>query len=227
MSSSVIKDKDIKFVDLRFTDPRGKWQHVTMVDQASIDEELFADGTDVRRLVDRRLEGDQRVRHDPDAGPETRPHIDPFFAQSTLIDHSATSSSPIDRRALQPRPALDRQEGRGLPQVLGHRRHRYVGPEAEFFVFDDVRYNDEPYNTGFKLDSTELPTNTTPTTRAATSATVRRVKGGYFPVPPVDSAAGHAREMLAVMPRNGRRGKAPPRSGARPSTNSASSSARW
>ena len=50
-----IKDNDVKYVDLRFTDPRGKWQHVTF-DQSLIDEEAFAEGTDVRRVVDRRME---------------------------------------------------------------------------------------------------------------------------------------------------------------------------
>ena len=63
----MIKDKEVKFVDLRFTDPRGKWQHVTF-DLSLVDEDFFSQGTDVRRLVDRRLEGDQRVRHDADAG---------------------------------------------------------------------------------------------------------------------------------------------------------------
>ena len=58
-----IKDNDVKYVDLRFTDPRGKWQHVTF-DVSMIDEDTFAEGTDVRRLLDRRLEGDQRIRHD-------------------------------------------------------------------------------------------------------------------------------------------------------------------
>ena len=58
-----IKDNDVKYVDLRFTDPRGKWQHVTF-DVGMIDEDIFAEGIDVRRLLDRRLEGDQRIRHD-------------------------------------------------------------------------------------------------------------------------------------------------------------------
>ena len=53
-----IKDNDVKYVDLRFTDPRGKWQHVTF-DVGMIDDDTFAEGTDVRRLLDRRLEGDQ------------------------------------------------------------------------------------------------------------------------------------------------------------------------
>ncbi len=69
----MIKDNDVKYVDLRFTDPRGKWQHVTF-DVGMIEEDTFAEGTDVRRLLDRRLEGDQRIRHDADAGPGHRLH---------------------------------------------------------------------------------------------------------------------------------------------------------
>ena len=57
----MIKDNDVKYVDFRFTDPRGKWQHVTF-DVTMIEEDTFAEGHDVRRLFDRRLEGDQRVR---------------------------------------------------------------------------------------------------------------------------------------------------------------------
>ena len=68
-----IKDNDVKYVDLRFTDPRGKWQHVTF-DQSLIDEDAFADGLMFRRLLDRRLEGDQRVRHDSDARPDLGVH---------------------------------------------------------------------------------------------------------------------------------------------------------
>ena len=68
-----IKDNDVKYVDLRFTDPRGKWQHVTF-DQTLIDDEAFAEGPDVRRIVDRRLESDQRIRHDAYARPDFGVH---------------------------------------------------------------------------------------------------------------------------------------------------------
>ena len=66
----IIKDKEVKFVDIRFTDPRGKWQHVTF-DLSMVDEDFLNQRHHVRRLVDRRLEGDQRVRHDADARSAT------------------------------------------------------------------------------------------------------------------------------------------------------------
>ena len=58
----LIKEKEVKFVDIRFTDPRGKWQHVTF-DLSMVDDDFLNQRHHVRRLLDRRLEGDQRVRH--------------------------------------------------------------------------------------------------------------------------------------------------------------------
>ena len=63
----------------------------------------------------------------------------------------------------------------------------FFGPEAEFFVFDDVRFTSDPYNTGFQLDSTELPTNTDKSYEGGNMGHRARTKGGYFPVPPQDS----------------------------------------
>ena len=66
-----IKDNDVKYVDLRFTDPRGKWQH-TAQDVATVDEDRLQGRFHVRRLVDCGLEGHQRVRHGPDPRPVLR-----------------------------------------------------------------------------------------------------------------------------------------------------------
>jgi glutamine synthetase len=74
-----------------------------------------------------------------------------------------------------------------------------VGPEAEFFVFDDVKYKADPYNTGFVLDSTELPSNDDTHYETGNLGHRPRIKGGYFPVPPVDSAQDMRSEMLSVM----------------------------
>jgi glutamine synthetase len=72
----------------------------------------------------------------------------------------------------------------------------YFGPEAEFFIFDDVRYKADPYNTGFKLDSSELPSNDDRIMDGGNLGHRPRVKGGYFPVPPVDSCQGLRSQML-------------------------------
>src|SRR5918911_1084295 len=120
----LIKDNDVKYVDFRFTDPRGKWQHVTF-DVSLVDEDIFAEGTmfDGSSIAGWKAINQSDMILMPD--PQTA-CMDPFFSASNM-------SSVCDTV--------------------------YVGPEAEFFVFDDVRFAADPYNTGFKLDSTELPTN--------------------------------------------------------------------
>ncbi|MES2907086.1 MAG: type I glutamate--ammonia ligase, partial [Pseudomonadota bacterium] len=75
----------------------------------------------------------------------------------------------------------------------------YFGPEAEFFIFDDVKYRADPFNTGFKVDSIELPTNSDRDYDMGNMGHHVPIKGGYFPVPPVDSAQDLRGEMLATM----------------------------
>ena len=75
----------------------------------------------------------------------------------------------------------------------------YFGPEAEFFIFDDVRFSTDPYNTGFKIDSSELPSNMGTEYEMGNLGHRPRTKGGYFPVPPIDSCQDIRSEMLSVM----------------------------
>ncbi len=79
----------------------------------------------------------------------------------------------------------------------------FFGPEAEFFVFDDVRFAADPYNTGFQIDSTEFPTNSDTAYEGGNLGHRVRTKGGYFPVPPQDSAQDMRGEMLAAMAQMG------------------------
>jgi glutamine synthetase len=75
----------------------------------------------------------------------------------------------------------------------------FVGPEAEFFIFDDVRFSSAPYNCGFRLDSSELPANTGTEYEMGNLGHRPRTEGGYFPVPPIDSAQDIRSEMLSTM----------------------------
>ena len=132
----------------------------------------------VRRVLHRRLEGDQRVRHDADA--RSRDGDDrPFFAQPTL----AIFCDVLDRpgRAHNRDPRTTAKKALAYLQSLGIGDTVYFGPEAEFFIFDDVRFSTDPYNTGFVLDSSELPINTGVNTRAATSATVCATRAATSP----------------------------------------------
>ena len=148
-----IKEKEAKFADLRFTDTLGKEQHVT-IPARLVDEDFFTRRQDVRRLFHRRLEGHQRVGHDPDARRRHRGHRSVLrrdHRQHPLRCHRAD-----DHAGLRARPALARQARRGLPQVDRHRRlARLFGPENEFFIFDSVRFGSEMHGCFYEVDSVQ------------------------------------------------------------------------
>ncbi len=191
-----IKDNDVKYVDLRFTDPRGKWQHVTF-DQSLVDEEMFEEGTmfDGSSIAGWKAinESDMTLKLDP-----TTACMDPFFAAPTMVINcdivEPSTGEPYSR---DPRGMAKKAEA--YVKQLGIGDAVYVGPEAEFFVFDDVRFAAEPYNTGFRLDHSELPFNSDTEYEGGNLGHRIRTKGGYFPVPPMDSAQDMRGEMLAAM----------------------------
>ena len=191
-----IKDKDIKYVDFRFTDPRGKWQHVTF-DVSMVDEDIFAEGTmfDGSSIAGWKAinESDMTLMPDPSTA-----QIDPFFAAPTMsivcdiLDPG--TGQPYNR---DPRGIAKKAEAYLKSTGIGDTV--FVGPEAEFFIFDDVKFMSDPYNTGFKLDHSELPTNGDTDYEGGNLGHRIQVKGGYFPVPPQDSAQDMRGEMLAAM----------------------------
>ncbi|MGX1788797.1 type I glutamate--ammonia ligase [Bosea sp. NPDC055332] len=191
-----IKDNDVKYVDFRFTDPRGKWQHVTF-DVSMIDEEIFAEGTmfDGSSIAGWKAinESDMLLMPDP-----TTACIDPFFSASTMVINcdvlEPATGEPYSR---DPRGMAKKAEAYLKSTGIGDTV--YVGPEAEFFVFDDVKFSADPYNTGFKLDSVELPINGQTEYEGGNLGHRIAIKGGYFPVPPQDSAQDMRGEMLAAM----------------------------
>lgn len=195
-----IKDNDVKYVDLRFTDPRGKWQHVTF-DISMIDEEIFAEGTmfDGSSIAGWKAinESDMTLMPDPVTAV-----IDPFFAETTMVITcdvlEPTTGEPYNR---DPRGIAKKAEA--MVKSMGVGDTVYVGPEAEFFVFDDVRYSATPYNTGFRLDAAELPTNSDTQYEGGNLGHRIVTKGGYFPVPPQDSLQDMRSEMLGAMSRMG------------------------
>ena len=196
-----IKDNDVKYVDLRFTDPRGKWQHVTF-DIGMIDEEIFRRRHDVRRLVDRRLEGDQRIRHVPDARPGHRD--DRSVLRRDHHGHHLRRAGADHRRALQPRPARHRQEGRGDGEVDGRRRHRLLRPGSRVLrVRRRPLLSRRPTTPASSSNSSELPTNSDTEYEGGNLGHRIRTKGGYFPVPPQDSVQDMRSEMLGAMAKMG------------------------
>ncbi len=191
-----IKEDDIKFVDLRFTDPRGKMQHVTM-DVCCVDEDMFTDGVmfDGSSIAGWKAINESDMTLMPDISSA---HMDPFYAQSTMaIFCDILEPSSGEGYGRDPRMTAKRAEAYLNSTGIGD--SATFGPEAEFFVFDDVRFNSDPYNTGFKLDNSELPTNTGTEYEMGNLGHRPRTKGGYFPVNPIDSGQDLRSEMLTVM----------------------------
>ena len=199
----MIKDNDVKYVDFRFTDPRGKWQHVTF----DISHDRGRDvrrRPDVRRLVDRRLEGDQRVRHVPDAGsghPPASIRSSPRRRWSLVCDVlEPTTGEPYNR---DPRGIAKKAEG--MVKSHGRRRHHLSSArKPSSSCSTTCKYTAEPYNTGFKLDSVELPINSDTEYEGGNLGHRIGTKKGYFPVPPQDSVQDMRSEMLAAMAQDGR-----------------------
>ncbi len=192
----LIKDKDVKFVDFRFTDTRGKMQHVT-ADASCIDEELLSEGYAFDGSSIAGWKGIEASDMLLIADMESA-HIDPFFAQTTLALF-CDIREPSTGQAYERDPRSIAKKAEAYMQSSGVGDTVYFGPEAEFFMFDDVRFSAEPYNTGFRVDSTELPSNLGTEYEMGNLGHRPRTKGGYFPVPPIDSAQDIRSEMLAVM----------------------------
>ncbi|MEQ1648710.1 MAG: type I glutamate--ammonia ligase [Hyphomicrobiaceae bacterium] len=192
----MMKDKDVKFLDIRFTDTRGKMQHVT-ADASCVDDAMFADGYafDGSSIAGwKSIEAsDMLLMLDPSTA-----HIDPFFAQTTMaIFCDVLEPSTGEMYERDPRSIAKRAEAYLKQTGIGDTI--FVGPEAEFFIFDDVKFASDPYNTGFKLDSSELPSNMDRDYEMGNLGHRPRTKGGYFPVPPIDSCQDIRSEMLSVM----------------------------
>jgi glutamine synthetase len=190
------KDKDVKFLDLRFSDTKGKMQHVT-ADISCVDEAMFQDGYafDGSSIAGwKGIEASDMLLM-PDAASA---HIDPFFAQTTLAVfcdvREPSTGQPYER---DPRSIAKKAEAFMLSQGIGDAV--YFGPEAEFFIFDDVRFSTDTYKVGFQVDSSELPSNSDTTYEMGNLAHRPRIKGGYFPVPPIDSCQDMRSEMLSVL----------------------------
>jgi len=192
----LIRDDDYKYVDLRFTDPRGKWQHLA-IDADIIDEDTFVDGImfDGSSIAGWKAINDSDMTLMPDLATAT---ADPFSAQSSLIlfcdilEPSTGEAYGRDPRSAAKR-AISYINYSGLADTA------VFGPEPEFFVFDDVRFDVAMNHTFYALDESEGPYNAAREFEGGNSGNRPPIKGGYFPVPPVDSSSDLRAEMLSVM----------------------------
>jgi glutamine synthetase len=191
-----IKEEDIKYVDFRFTDPRGKLQHVTFdvsfVDDDCLDEGLMFDGSSIAgwKAIN---ESDMLLK--PDLSTAV---MDPFFAAPTL-NILCDVLDPVSGQNYDRDPRSIAKRAEAYMKSTGVGDTAYFGPEAEFFVFDDVKFAADTYNTGFKVDAAELPTNGMTDYEGGNMGHRVPIKGGYFPVPPNDAGQDMRGEMLAAM----------------------------
>ncbi len=192
----MIKEKDVQYVDLRFTDVRGKMQHVTF-DLSMVDKDLFVDGTmfDGSSIAGWKAinESDMLLMPDPSSA-----RIDPFF-QNTTLAIMCDVLNPNDNTAYNRDPRMMAKKAENYLKSGGFGDTAYFGPEAEFFVFSDVKWNTDPNNTGYSFDDSELPYNTGKSYEGGNMGHRPGPKGGYFPVPPIDSLQDMRSEMLTLM----------------------------
>ena len=192
----MLKENEVSYVDLRFTDPRGKMQHVTQhID--TIDEETLAEGFmfDGSSIAGWKAINESDMALIPDL---TRVYMDPFFTHPTLAIfcdvHDPSTGEPYER---DPRStaklALAHMASLGIADTA------FFGPEAEFFLFDDVKMEVSMNKGYYEVDGIEGPYNSSRDYEEGNLGHRPGVKGGYFPVPPIDSGQDIRSEMLSVM----------------------------
>ena len=191
-----LKDDEINFVDLRFTDPRGKWQHLTMTTEF-IDENSFADGI----MFDGSSIAGWKPIHDSDMSlvPDpTTAVMDPFAAQPAMI-LICYCMEPTTGQLYVRDPRSVAKKAEAYLDSTGIGDTAYFGPEAEFFIFDDVRFDVQMNSCFYEFDSEEGPYVSGKIMEEGNIGHRPPAKGGYFPVPPVDSGSDLRAEMVSVM----------------------------
>lgn len=192
----MIQENDIKFVDFRFCDTRGKEQHVTFpahsIDEDTFEEGNMFDGSSVAGWKGIN-ESDMILMPDPASAK-----IDPFFDDNTLILR-CDIIEPKDMQGYERDPRSIARRAEAYMQSTGIADTAFFGPENEFFVFDDVRWSNEMGSCSYKIDSEEAGWNSEKVYEDGNIGHRPGVKGGYFPVPPVDSLQDMRSAMCLVL----------------------------
>ena len=192
----MIEENNVKYVDFRFTDPRGKWHHtaqsVGTVDEDMLTDGIMFDGSSIAGWKDIN-ESDMTLL--PDCSSAV---MDPFAAQEQLILFcdvlEPSTGQPYSR---DPRSTARRAQAYLEQTGLGDTA--MFGPELEFFIFDDVRFDVTPNKNFYELNEEEGPYNSGAVLEGGNTGHRPGHKGGYFPVPPVDSMTDLRAEMLTVI----------------------------
>ena len=152
-----IKDKEVKFVDLRFTDTKGKWQHTaqtsTTIDEKTFKDGIMFDGSSIAGWKNIN-ESDMILMPDPSTAV-----LDPFTAQPSLILFCDVIE-PADGKPYELDPRSTGKKAEAYLKSSGIGEKCFFGPEAEFFIFDDVKWATDQEYTFFSIDSEEGAYNT-------------------------------------------------------------------
>lgn len=180
----MIQDNEVKFVDLRFTDTRGKEQHVTVPAHA-FDADRFEDGHAFDGSSIAGWKGiqasDMLLMPDPDTA-----NMDPFMDEATLI-LTCDVVEPADGKGYDRDPRSIAKRGEAYLKFTGIGDTAYFGPEPEFFIFDSVTWHTDMSGCSVKIESEEAAWSSMEKYEGGNTGHRPAVKGGYFPVPPVDS----------------------------------------
>ena len=197
---NLIKDNDIRWVDLRFTDTRGKEQHVS-IPASYVDEDFFEDG---KMFDGSSIAGWKGINESvmilmPDDSTSV---IDPFTDDATIILRcDVVEPSTMQGYERDPRSVAKRAEAYLASTGLGDTA--FFGPEPEFFIFDDVKYKVEMQGASYEINSEEAAWASGDSFDEGNTGHRPGVKGGYFPVPPVDSLHDIRAAMCSAMEQMG------------------------
>ncbi|MBD0865796.1 MAG: type I glutamate--ammonia ligase [Rhodobacteraceae bacterium] len=196
----MIADEEAAYVDMRFTDPRGKLQHVTVisdqVDEDFLEEGFMFDGSSIAGW--KSIEAsDMKLMPDTESS-----YVDPFYAEKTLCLHCSVVE-PDTGEAYERDPRGTAEKAEAYLKSSGIGDVAYFGPEAEFFLFDNIQYSNAINKVSYEVDATDASWNTDTKYEMGNMGHRSGVKGGYFPVNPVDESQDLRSEMLSTMKRLG------------------------
>ncbi|MGH1354776.1 MAG: type I glutamate--ammonia ligase [Thalassovita sp.] len=196
----LMKDEEVEYLDVRFTDPRGKLQHVTVindeVDADFLEGGFMFDGSSIAGW--KSIESsDMKLVFDTESV-----YIDPFYAEKTLCIHcSVVEPDTGEAYERDPRGTAEKAEAYLISSGIGD--SAFMGPEAEFFLFDNVKYSNSINKVSYEVDAMDASWNTDTDYEMGNTGHRPGVKGGYFPVNPIDDAQDLRSEMLSTMKRIG------------------------
>jgi glutamine synthetase len=196
----LVQENEVKFVDFRFTDTRGKEQHVS-VPVSHFDEDKFVsghafDGSSIAGW--KGIEAsDMQLMPDPNTA-----NIDPFFEEPTLI-LTCDVVEPSDGKPYERDPRSLAKRAEAYMRSSGHGDTAYFGPEPEFFIFDSIRWDVSMKGCSVEIEAEEAAWNTGKNYEHGNKGYRPTVKGGYFPVPPVDAGQDMRSEMSLILEQMG------------------------